>query len=156
MPARPVILVVDDEQDVVTLLQLVLEQGGMSVQTAHSGPEAIAVCRQHPEICLAFIDVFMPHWDGPAVFKALRHINPRIRCCFATGMVDSRARDWTDLGVSRVFQKPFDLASLAESVFELATKQPEPQAIGQSLSPRRTVRPSLLLHPLGPNSPIKL
>jgi two-component system, cell cycle sensor histidine kinase and response regulator CckA len=136
-PAKPAILVIDDELDVVRLLKVVLEMGGMTVHTALGGQEAVGVSRQHPEIDLAIIDVLMPNWDGPAVLKALRHINPRIRCCFATGMIDGRARQWADMGVVRVFQKPFHLASLAELVFELAVTRPEPSRIGQSMPAER-------------------
>jgi hypothetical protein len=70
-----------------------------------------------------------------AVFKAIRHINHRIRCCFATGRVDARASAWADMGMVRLFEKPH-LASLTESVYELATVQPEPPRIGQATSPQ--------------------
>jgi CheY-like chemotaxis protein len=139
MAARPVILVVDDDPDIVALLQAVLEQGGMTVLTALGGPEAIALCREHPEISLAVIDICMPLWDGPAVFKALRRINPGIRGCLTTGMADTRASDWADLGAVRVFEKPYHLASLAESVFELATAQLEPPSRGPRTSSEASV-----------------
>jgi len=130
MPTKPVILVVDDERAILTILQTVLENHGMEVLTALSGPEAIAVCRLHSEIILALIDVCMPYCDGPTVFKALRQIHPGLRCYFATGMDDSHISEWVNMGVVSVFLKPFQFASLAESLFELATSQPEPSSVG--------------------------
>jgi CheY-like chemotaxis protein len=117
----PVILVVDDEPDVLTFLTLGLEHCGFIVHPVASAKEAIVFYEQHPEIDLVFLDVFMPDLDGPATFQRLRQINPAVRCCLNTGLIERGTEaDWLASGIVGVFQKPFRLPELAKALHQLA------------------------------------
>lgn len=65
------ILVVDDEEDVITILKKKLETEGFSVVTAKDGLEGLQQARaQTPDLIL--LDIIMPNKDGFAMLKDLR------------------------------------------------------------------------------------
>lgn len=65
------ILVVDDEQPIVTLLSYNLEKVGFHVVTAHDGEEALVkVASEQP--ALIILDLMLPKLDGVDVCKRLR------------------------------------------------------------------------------------
>ena len=70
------ILVVDDEQSIVTLLQYNLEQAGFKVITASDGEEGITkAADEGPD--LVILDLMLPKVDGIDVCKTLRQRNCR-------------------------------------------------------------------------------
>jgi two-component system alkaline phosphatase synthesis response regulator PhoP len=65
------VLVVDDEQSIVTLLTYNLEQAGFTVVTANDGEEAIEkVATEQPAFII--LDLMLPKLDGVEVCKQLR------------------------------------------------------------------------------------
>ena len=87
VPRRPVVLVIDDEARVRTLLNVALRQHGFAVKLAASGAEAMNVYREcQCQVDLVLLDVLMPEMDGPQTLAALREINRKVRCCFLTGI----------------------------------------------------------------------
>ncbi|MFC5493251.1 response regulator [Nocardioides caricicola] len=69
--AKPVALVIDDDQDTVDLLEIVLTQAGFAVISASNGPDGIALAIQHRP-ALATIDVTMPDMNGLEVTRRIR------------------------------------------------------------------------------------
>ena len=67
----PVILIAEDDSTNRLLIKVMLKQSGIKVIEAENGQEAVALCREHPEICLAVMDLKMPVLDG---FDATRQI----------------------------------------------------------------------------------
>lgn len=67
----PTILVVDDEEDLLSLLEYNLEQEGYEVLLARDGVEAIEKTREH-EPDLIILDIMMPKMDGIEVCERLR------------------------------------------------------------------------------------
>jgi len=67
----PTILVVDDEDDLLSLLEYNLDQEGFEVVLARDGVEAIEQARAH-EPALIILDVMMPRMDGIEVCEKLR------------------------------------------------------------------------------------
>jgi two-component system alkaline phosphatase synthesis response regulator PhoP len=67
----PTVLVVDDEEDLLSLLEYNLEQEGFEVVLARDGVEAVEQTREH-EPDLIILDVMMPKMDGIEVCKRLR------------------------------------------------------------------------------------
>ena len=60
------ILVVDDDNSIVTVLQHILTRAGHSVCVAYNGREGLAVARQEkPDLII--LDVMMPEIDGISV-----------------------------------------------------------------------------------------
>lgn len=69
--ARPVVLVVDDEPDNITVLRAALE-GDFRIKAATSGEAALAAARAEPRPDIILLDVVMPGMGGLAACAALR------------------------------------------------------------------------------------
>ncbi|TSB48031.1 response regulator transcription factor [Alkalicoccobacillus porphyridii] len=65
------LLVVDDEESIVTLLQFNLEQAGYEVETASDGAQGLELARQN-KYDLIVLDLMLPEMDGIDVCKQLR------------------------------------------------------------------------------------
>lgn len=64
------ILIVDDEEDVVSLLKDYFEISGYEVMTAYNGVEAVTQIQRKPDVIL--LDINMPKMDGIEVCKKIR------------------------------------------------------------------------------------
>lgn len=115
-PATPV-LIVDDEDDVRTLLGHVLTGAGYAVVSAASAAAALAFLESGPRPAALLVDLMMPEIDGWALVARLR-ADPRwaslpVIVCTAVDPSDARL---DDIGpVAAVLHKPFapdDLVSL--------------------------------------------
>src|SRR5207248_2924397 len=86
-PARPGILVVDDDAMLLMLLRTVLSRKGFRVWTANEGHAAVTLFHQHcrPQVSLVLLDVCMPGLDGPHTLAELRRVEPTLRACFMSG-----------------------------------------------------------------------
>jgi CheY-like chemotaxis protein len=67
----PRVLVVDDERDIRTLLRMVLEGEGFTVETAQNGDEALAFLLAAQEPWVVLLDVNMPRRSGLEVCAVL-------------------------------------------------------------------------------------
>lgn len=67
----PLVLVIEDEQGISTILAAYLERDGMRVQIAQDGHEAMQFFSQfQPDLVL--LDIHLPHMDGIDVLRAIR------------------------------------------------------------------------------------
>ena len=71
MKDKPMILVVDDDPSIATLVRLYLEKDGFAVETAARGDDALAAFRKNPPD-LILLDIMLPGLDGTEVLKAVR------------------------------------------------------------------------------------
>jgi CheY-like chemotaxis protein len=121
---KPMILVVDDEAAVRTMLSWALKRHGFDVILAADGKEAVEVFRQlGREIDVVVLDLFMPNFSGIQTLAAIRAIDPQACCCFTTG--DTGIQHEEDLlarGAAAVIGKPFVLADVVMVLWELAAR----------------------------------
>ncbi len=109
-PAR--ILVVDDEQDMVTTLRDILEASGYHVEVASSGREALERCREQPPTC-ALIDIFMPALNGVEAGREIKRLAPQVAILLMTANIASEpARRVLGERTWEVLAKPLDLEYL--------------------------------------------
>lgn len=88
MPNDPrQVLIVDDDQDIRTLIKLTLVNQGYDCLTADGAEAALAILKTEP-IDLALIDVIMPGMTGLSLFKQIRQIYPGTAIVFVTGVDD--------------------------------------------------------------------
>ena len=81
------ILVVDDEQSIVTLLKYNLEQAGYAVITALDGEEGLRLAvEETPE--LVVLDLMLPKLDGLEVCKQLRQLKVNVPILMLTAKDD--------------------------------------------------------------------
>ena len=74
------VLVVDDEERMRTVVQSTLERFGYRVLLAANGAEAVALYAQKREqIAIVLTDMAMPVMDGPATIVALKSMNPNLK-----------------------------------------------------------------------------
>lgn len=119
--AQAKILIVDDEPNIVTALEFLLEREGYRIKKAYNGMEALAVARQfHPDIVL--LDVMMPEMDGFEAARRIRQLpsleNAKIIFLTAKGTQSDRQTGYNN-GAEYYIVKPFDNAELVGVVNEV-------------------------------------
>lgn len=121
-PARPGILIVDDDPLLLNMLQAVLARQGFRVWSCGSGEEALRTYRKYQaELAVVLLDVCMPGLDGPTTLAELRRLNPGVRACFMSGHTGAYSvEDLLGLGALRFYDKPFQIQPLAEGLWKLA------------------------------------
>jgi CheY-like chemotaxis protein len=72
------VLVVDDDVRNIFALSSVLERRGMTVLTAGTGREAIAMLEATPDLAIVLMDIMMPEMDGYETMQVIRQ-NPSFR-----------------------------------------------------------------------------
>lgn len=108
------ILIVDDEEDIVSMLQDYFLYNGYHVMTATSGREAISKAAKEPDLIL--LDINMPDIDGLQVCSRIREF---VVCpiLFLTARVEDsdKVRGFASGGDDYVI-KPFSLSELGARV----------------------------------------
>lgn len=114
------ILVVDDEEMVVTSLRTLLAMESPHTVLAHTSPKAaLETIRRHP-IDLAISDFLMPEMDGLTFLKEVRALYPTASLIILTGYADkeSAIRAINEVGLFQYLEKPWsndDLLHVVES-----------------------------------------
>jgi CheY-like chemotaxis protein/anti-sigma regulatory factor (Ser/Thr protein kinase) len=109
------ILLVDDDDAVRTVLSEQLRDMGMEVETASSGQQAIRHLRQSERgFDLLLTDYAMPGINGVETIKSIRKVRPEIRAILMTGYADDAVID--ELDQVAVLRKPIDPAALRKSL----------------------------------------
>lgn len=115
------ILIVDDEKPLVYFLRqtLQLELPDSKIDTAYSGEEALSkLAGRGYDLILA--DVRMPGFDGLALIKGVRYVDPRVPIILMTGFGSPALQEEAEqLGVNHYVDKPFDVSELMATVHRL-------------------------------------
>jgi signal transduction histidine kinase/ActR/RegA family two-component response regulator len=122
------ILVVDDEEVVLTAAKQVLTLLGFETRVARDGEEALKVFgASHSEIDLVILDLAMPVMSGQECFEALKQIDPKVRVLIASGYgLDDEAESLTRQGALGLIEKPFEVEKLSEMLIRAIRATPEP------------------------------
>jgi CheY-like chemotaxis protein len=115
------ILIVDDEPNIVTAIEFLMQQCGFVTEKAHNGREAIEKLRQfQPDLIL--LDVMMPLMDGLEAAHEIRK-QPGLqdaRIVFLTAKSADRDRlQAYGAGADAYLTKPFDNQELVDRVMEM-------------------------------------
>jgi DNA-binding response OmpR family regulator len=81
--AKRRILVVDNEPDITTTLQIGLEAGGFDVDV-FTDPELVLSNFRSGLYDLVLVDIMMPKMDGFALCEQLKKVDPDVKVCFLT------------------------------------------------------------------------
>jgi DNA-binding response OmpR family regulator len=112
------VLIADDEPNIVTSLEFLLEHNGYEVLIAHDGQEALDLIERHrPDLVL--LDVMMPVRNGYEVCQSIK-ANPewdRIKIVMLTAKGrDIEATKGLALGADAYLPKPFSTRELVDTV----------------------------------------
>jgi hypothetical protein len=112
------VLVVDDEAPIRTVVARVLKSAGYRSIEARDGTEGVSRFVEHMhEIKLVITDVMMPHMDGVGLLRAIRALDPSVPVVATTGAGGPRNLDTLRaLGVSGLLNKPFRKEDLLNEV----------------------------------------
>ncbi len=163
------ILIVDDEEQIRTMLRGVLQDEGFRTLEADSGDGVVdLVAQSHPSLVL--LDIWMPHVDGIALLKQLRARDPALPIIVISGhgTIETAVRA-TRLGATDFLEKPFSLETLLRSVQRALGKESGLPIAAQSttaeadLAPvpvtrtisARTIRQSVVVHGRGLHSGVR-
>ena len=104
--SKPRILVVDDEQDIRSSLQRILEYEGMVFEEAASGKEALERLKTF-EADAVLLDIKMPRMDGLEVLAEMRSQQPDLPVVMISGHgTIGTAVEATKLGAFDFMEKP--------------------------------------------------
>ena len=117
MTDSPLILIVEDDPTVSSLLETLMQMEGYETQTAKDGLEGLLKAEfRHPSLIL--LDVMMPNVDGERVMAEMeqRPELANVPILIVTGRADAHAAFDKVVGHDNVITKPFDAGALARRV----------------------------------------
>jgi len=124
------ILIVEDDARVRTLVQRVLESGGYTVLSATDGQSALDILQKRPgRIHLILTDIVMPGMSGPELLSRIREEHPGCKGLYMSGYSDKSFFPDHPLSDAPLLQKPFSPAVLAQRVRDVLDA-PATRAIG--------------------------
>jgi len=118
------VLIVDDDEEIRSLLQDMLIEEGFRVDTARDGQEALDLL-EHESGWIILLDIMMPNVDGREVIRRLQASQKlreqnRVALMSAGGrLAQERLHLATDV-VEALLPKPFDLEDVLAVVSRLA------------------------------------
>ena len=128
------ILIVDDEQDIRSLLKVGLEDKGYVCHTADSAKAAIEVLNME-SVDLTLIDIIMPEMTGLSLFKYMRELFPGMAIIFVTTVDDmSLAFDCVKEGAYDYIVKSNIPFRLVQAVRQALERRDAAILMGQHLS----------------------
>lgn len=110
------ILIVDDEELIREILSEAFTLYGGSVDLAESGFDAIAKIQKN-SYDLVITDIRMPNGDGIFLLESIKKLtSPRPKLFVCSAYNDLSEEKIKDLGILKIFTKPFELGLLLTTV----------------------------------------
>ncbi|MDA0875602.1 MAG: response regulator transcription factor [Bacteroidetes bacterium] len=116
MKEQPDILLVEDDEDLSSVVSNRLRESGFHIRTAFTGTEALTrVAEQVPDLLL--LDVMLPELDGLEVCRRLRADHPLLYILMLTARGEEMDRVvGLEVGADDYVTKPFSLSELVARV----------------------------------------
>jgi DNA-binding response OmpR family regulator len=116
------VLLVDDDNDILTSMQAAFEPTGAAIDTANNGNKAVEIAEKNqPD--LVVLDMMLPGRSGFLVLEKIKSKKPRNAKPFVimiTGNQGARHKMYAEsLGVSEYFTKPVKLDKLIATAEKL-------------------------------------
>ncbi len=127
------VLVVDDNEKIVSVLSAYLEQEGFAVRVAHDGPSAVAqVADRVPDIAL--LDIMLPGIDGIELTRRFQreHGLPVILVTARSEEVDRLIG--LEVGADDYISKPFSPREVVARVKAVLRRSDGPRAAGDAMT----------------------
>jgi len=120
------VLVVDDEVAIRSIIQYTLEDLGYTVITAENGAQALELFDNAPDkFVLVLLDLVMPVLDGPDTAAELYSRRPEVPILVISGIADDDVlKRFNNVRISGFVPKPFAPDQLAQAV-AMARRHPQ-------------------------------
>lgn len=110
------ILIVDDEVELRSILREELEFHGADVIEAHGGYQALQQIQTNP-VDVVVSDIRMPEGDGITLLQSIRKLNPKKPSVYlVTGFSDLKKEEAFSLGAQGILVKPFNLEEVSQMI----------------------------------------
>jgi CheY-like chemotaxis protein len=115
------VLLVDDEQVILSVGRRMLERLGYKAITAASGKEALQIYRESKgRIDLVVLDMVMPELSGEQTYQLLKEHDRQVKVLLSTGYsIHGQATDLLESGCNGFIQKPFNLQEFSRKLREV-------------------------------------
>ena len=115
------VLLVDDDEKILTSGRKFCNSLGYSVITAASGKKALNIYKKKKDrISLVILDMIMPEMNGLDTFLELKKINPDIKVLLSTGYsIDEKAQEMLRQGCKGYLLKPYNAIELLHKLREI-------------------------------------
>ncbi|MCF6245850.1 MAG: response regulator [Desulfobacula sp.] len=115
------VLLVDDEERILTVGREICKALGYSVVTADSGKEALKIYKNKTKkINLVILDMIMPEMNGLETFMELKKLNPDIKVLLSTGYsIDEKAQEMLRQGCKGYILKPYSVIDFSHKLREI-------------------------------------
>jgi CheY-like chemotaxis protein len=112
------ILLVDDEESIVSVEKLLLKALGYRITNSTSSIDAVELFRKHPEeFDLVITDQSMPKMTGLELAKNMIRIRPDLPIILRTGLVNSNLEQKAkEIGIRKVLGKPLTQNRISEEI----------------------------------------
>ena len=120
------IVVVDDDEEIRSLLQDFLKKHGYQVYTAENSEALFALLKKHPTIDLILLDIMLPGVDGIEVCKTLRKTSQIPIIMLTAVNTDADRIISLELGADDYLAKPFNPRELVARVKAVLRRYNEP------------------------------
>jgi len=115
------VLLVDDEEELVTTLAERLSYRGVDALWTTTGRDAVALIRQEP-FDVVVLDVKMPNLNGIQLKKELERIRPEMKYVFVTGHGSEEDFRIGSAEADHYLAKPLDIETLVATLMEVVRK----------------------------------
>ena len=113
---KPLILAVDDEENIRNLITYTLEAHDLEVLTAENGKVAITILEHNP-VDVIITDLLMPSMTGLALIREMKKRKNSIPIIIITAYGNTdMVKEIIDEGVFRLIEKPLDFETLVPIV----------------------------------------
>ncbi len=111
------ILVMDNEEDMLSSIRTILKKEGYKVSCFDTGKKALNALKTK-KFDLLVLDIMMPDLSGWDVFGRARKINDKQKVIFVSVLEISpeRKRELENYGLAEYITKPFDIARFIDRV----------------------------------------
>jgi len=125
MKQKPIILVVDNDEESLELFRRILKKEDYTVLTADNGKGALGLVeRERPN--LVILDLRMPDMSGIEILRRIKRIDEGMEVIIVTGYGTMKtARTVMKLGAYDYITKPFDTDYIRDIIIDALSPLPE-------------------------------
>ena len=126
---KTTILLVDDDQTVLSVGTLMIQRSGYKVLQATSGREAIQIFQNYlDDICLVMLDEKLPDELGSDICKRLKGFEPHVKVLHTSGLGKIEGDNGFECGCEAFLLKPFRIEQLSNEIKDLLENTSDSQS----------------------------